>query len=244
MESKYENAKGWEARSDEEIVRGIRGGNVDLFEILIRRYDQRVYRAARAVLADDAEAEDVTQEAWMRAFRHLDQFAERARFSTWLTKIAIHEAFARIRRAKAGRARILQPASGEEDRLTLRESSGPDPENRAIGGELRSFLEAAVEALPEAYRVVFVLREVEGLSTLETANSLDVTEEAVKTRLSRARALLRRELMVRAGPSIARGFPFLGRRCDRMVAVVMTRVRQGLRTPPAAGGRPATELGS
>jgi RNA polymerase sigma-70 factor (ECF subfamily) len=127
-------------------------------------------------------------------------------------------------------------------------ASGPDPESQALGGELRCFLEAAVEALPEAYRVVFVLREVEGLSTAETAKSLVLTEEAVKTRLSRARALLRRELMTRTGPSITRSFPFLGWRCERM-SVVMRRIREGLRTPPApgedpiAGARPATEPG-
>jgi RNA polymerase sigma-70 factor (ECF subfamily) len=234
--------------ADEEIVRAVLAGEVDLFAVLIRRYDQRVYRAARAVLANDAEAEDVTQEAWVRAFEHLGQFAERARFSTWLTKIAIHEAFGRLRRVQTRRSRVYEPATGEEDGLT--DPSRHDPESRALGGELRSFLETAVEALPEAYRVVFMLREVDGLSTAETANSLGLTEEAVKTRLSRARALLRRELMARAGPSIARSFPFLGRRCERMVSVVMRRIRESLPAPaapgedPITGARPPTEPGA
>lgn len=242
MRTKYESAndsKVPEDLSDEEIVRVVLGGDVDIFEVLIRRYDQRVYRAARAVLANDAEAEDVTQEAWVRAFEHLGQFAERARFSTWLTKIAIHEAFARLRRAQTRRAHVSKPATGEEDGVT--DTSRPDPESRALGGELRSFLETAVEALPEAYRVVFMLREVDGLSTTETASSLDLTEEAVKTRLSRARALLRRELMARAGPSVARSFPFLGRRCERMVSVVMRRIRESL--PASAGDRVAPGRG-
>ncbi len=252
MESNNERGNGWkvpEELSDEEIVRAVLGGNVDLFEILIRRYDQRVYRAARAVLSNDAEAEDVTQEAWVRAFGHLGQFAGRALFSTWLTKIAVHEAFARLR-GETRRTPVPEPASGEEDGLIESLGGPPDPESQALGGELRSFLEAAVEALPETYRVVFVLREVEGLSTVETAKSLDLSEEAVKTRLSRGRALLRRELMARTGQSITRSFPFLGWRCDRMATVVMRRIRQGLRTPPApsedpaASARPPAERGS
>ena len=214
--------------SDEEIVSRVLQGQADLFEILLRRYDQRVYRTARAVTADDQEAEDVTQEARMRAFRHLGQFGQRARFSTWLTRIALHEAWARARRAR--RSRPLEDAPWEES-LTSRSS---DPEGDAAGGELRGLLESAVEGLPEFYRVVFILREVEGLSTAEAATALELSEDVVKTRLSRARAFLRRELTTRAGPGISRAFPFLGRRCARMAGTVMSRIRTdlGLDTAP------------
>jgi RNA polymerase sigma-70 factor (ECF subfamily) len=214
---------------DEEIVQRVLEGDVDLFEILLRRYDQRVYRAARAVLGDDQEAEDVTQEAWVRAFRHLGQFEKRARFSTWLTRIALHEAWARSRRARNRRS--LEETPSWEEKLVSRSSS---PEGDAAGGELRAFLESAVEGLPEFYRVVFVLRAIEGLSTAEAAVALELSEDAVKTRLSRARALLRRELTARAGPGLAQAFPFFGRRCDRMVDAVMSRIRTDLGLAPGA----------
>lgn len=207
------------APSDEEIVRRVCAGERDLFELLMRRYNQRIYRTARAVLRNDVEAEDVTQEAWLRAFAHLSQFEGRARFSTWLTRIALHEAWSRGRRAK----KLEEPATGEEE-PPVTDISG-DPETRASGQEVRSYLESAIEGLPDAYRLVFVLREVEELSTSETAEALQITQDVVKTRLHRARAMLRRELLASAGPTIARTFPFLGRRCDRMVERVMTLIR-------------------
>jgi RNA polymerase sigma-70 factor (ECF subfamily) len=207
--------------SDEEIVGRVCAGERDLFELLLRRYNQRVYRTARAVLRNDAEAEDVTQEAWLRAFVHLDQFEGRARFSTWLTQIALHEAWSRMRRSKKFEDPDVTPP---EDRAT-EETGTRDPETDASGREVRSHLESAVEGLPDSYRLVFVLREIEELSTAETAASLQITEDVVKTRLHRARAMLRRDLLERAGPSIARTFPFLGSRCDGMVERVMTMIR-------------------
>jgi len=215
--------------SDEEIVRRVVEGEVELFGILLRRYDQRLYRTARAVLADDGEAEDVTQETWMRAFRHLDQFEQKARFSTWLLRIALHEAWGRARRAR--KSQPLEETPSWEQNLI---SHSSDPEGEAAGGELRGLLESAVEGLPEFYRVVFILREVEGLCTAEVAATLELSEDVVKTRLSRARAFLRRELTARAGPGISRAFPFLGRRCARMAGLVMSRIRTdlGLGTAP------------
>lgn len=207
--------------SDEEIVRRVCAGERDLFELLLRRYNQRVYRAARAVLRNDADAEDVTQETWLRAFAHLAQFEGRARFSTWLTRIALHEAWSRARRAR----KIEEPAMSSEQDAPDEERASGDPETHASDREVRSYLESAVETLPEAYRVVFVLREIEQLSTAEAAEMLQISEDVVKTRLYRARAMLRRELLARAGPTIARTFPFLGDRCDRMVARVMAVVR-------------------
>src|SRR5215470_11201315 len=169
--------------TDEDIVERILGGETALFELLMRRYNRRLYRVVRGIMKDDAEAEDVTQDAYVRAFEHLDQFAGRARFSTWLTRIAVHEASARRRR----RGRQIDI----EDAMPTLPSAAAGPEQRAADRELGQVLKAAVDALPEVYGSVFMLREVEGLSTTETAACLEIPAQTVKTRLHRARALLR-----------------------------------------------------
>lgn len=213
-----------DAFSDEEVVRRVRAGQIDLFEILMRRYNQRVYRLARAVLRSDSEAEDVTQEAWVRAYAHLDQFAGRAAFSTWLSRIALHEAWARARRGK--RFETIEPDPGVESREMKRASAGRDPEGEAFGREVRSLVETAVEALPESYRTVFMLRHIEELSTAETAELLELSEETVKTRLHRARSTLQQELLSGAGAGIKHAFPFLGDRCNRTVESVLARIKR------------------
>jgi RNA polymerase sigma-70 factor (ECF subfamily) len=208
--------------SDEAIVSRVLTGEKNLFGLLLRRYDQRLYRVARAVLRDDAEAEDVVQEAWVRAFQHLHQYAGRACFSTWLTRIAMYEAWARARRRK----KLVPIAPGpdaEAHPMNESISGASDPEREAAEREATSALEAAIEALPESYRSVFVLRGLEGLSTAEAAECLDLTPEAVKTRLHRARNLLRKELSRVASP-LTGVFPFLGARCDGMVARVLARI--------------------
>jgi RNA polymerase sigma-70 factor, ECF subfamily len=204
---------------DAEVVRRVIDGEVELFEILMRRHNQRVYRVGRAVLADDALAEDLAQEAWVRVFERLEQFEGRAVFSTWLTKIVLHEAWARAR--KAGRLRPLpdDPAASDGFR-----SADPNPEERMLGIELRTHLESAIEGLPAIYREVLVLRDVEDLSTAETADLLRITESAVKVRLHRARAMLKRSVSDRVGDASREFFPFRGERCDRLVHAVMARV--------------------
>lgn len=206
--------------TDEEAIARVRAGEVELFELLLRRYNQRVYRTVRAVVRDDALAEDVVQEAWLRAYAHLDQYEGRARFSTWLTRIALREAWNRLRRQQRTEVPMTQPEDANE-------SAEAGPEEQAAAKEVRTHLDSAVEALPEEYRVVFVLRAVEELSTAETAESLDISEENVKVRLHRARAMLRRDLLERAGPGIAALYQFAGERCDRMVQGVMSRIRFG-----------------
>jgi len=209
--------------SDEEVVRRVRAGETGLFEIIMRRYNQRLYRVARAILRDDAEAEDVTQQAYVNAYRHLDQFASRAMFSTWLTKIAVHEALARARRR--GRFDEQEAVNdGDGDTMEALKSPGADPERQAFAGELRGLIESAIEALPEHYRAVFVMREVEGMSTAESADCLDITEETAKTRLHRARMLLREILYERAGIESGAAFPFHAPRCDRVVAAVYEQI--------------------
>jgi RNA polymerase sigma-70 factor, ECF subfamily len=205
---------------DEDIVGRILAGEAPLFEVLMRRHNQRLYRAARAILRDDREAEDVMQEAYVNAYTHLAQFDRRAKFSTWLTKIAVHEALARARRR--GRYASLDDSSLEERMPTL---SSPDPERQAFGREIGAFIEAAVEDLADGYREVFMLRQVQGMSTAETAEVLGLSEDVVKTRFSRARAALQRDLLARTGAAASTAFTFGQERCDRLVAKVLDAIR-------------------
>ncbi len=218
---------------DTEVVRRVRAGETGLFEILMRRHNRRVYRVARAIVKDESEAEDVMQEAYVNAYTHLHQFAERAQFSTWLTRIAVHEALARVRK----RDRLTEFDEDEEageQTMPAFNVIGRTPEQQASNAELRVLLEDAVQSLPEGYRIVFVLREIEGLNTAETAESLGVTEETVKTRLHRARALLREELFERAGIATSYAFEFHLSRCDRIVKNVLERIAA---LPPGVGSR-------
>jgi RNA polymerase sigma-70 factor (ECF subfamily) len=209
------------ALSDEQVVADVLGGHTALFEVLMRRYNERVYRAARSIVGDDAEAEDVMQQAYVNAFTHLRQFKGQAQFSTWLTKIAIHESLLRVRRK-----RRYEPFEEDESGVTLwiGRHDPADPERQAASGELHALLESAIDRLPDGAREVFVLRQVEGMSTLEVAQALEVSEDVVKTRLSRARAALRRDLMDRMGSSAPDAFRFYQPRCDRMVSEVLSRI--------------------
>lgn len=213
----------WDAIPDDEVVQRVRGGETALYEILMRRYNLRVYRVARTILRNDAEAEDVMQETYVRAYQHLDQFAGKAKFSTWLTKIAVYEALGRIRRR--GRNEDLESLSETSLHTMTKVTAGTrNPERQTYDRELKMVLEAAIDALPAGYRSVFVLRAVEGLSVAETAACLDVGAETVKTRLHRARASLRKEIHRRAGIVAADVFPFHLSRCDRVVEAVFKRI--------------------
>ena len=208
--------------SDEEVVKRVLAGDVSLFEILMRRYNQRLFRVARGILADDAEAEDVMQEAYMRAFRELATFRGEALFSTWLTRIACHEALARARK----RRRLVPLAGGDGGG-----GEPPDPPSEAIGPErelenreLQAVLREAVEVLPDPLRAVFCLREIEDLSTEETADALGLTAENVRVRLHRAKRSLRQTLDARIGREVRRLYLFDGPRCDRIVETVFARL--------------------
>ena len=220
--------------TDADIVKRVRGGEQGLFEVLMRRHNQRVYRAARAVLKDEREVEDVMQQAYINAYTHLHQFEERSRFSTWLTRIVLNEAFGRRQKlvfeSRATAARVDEPSGEFMDGLT---SPQPGPEHQAYAQELRHVLEEAVDALPEAYRAVFLLRDIEGLSTAETGEGLGLGDEAVKTRLHRARAMIRRTVSSRIGDSAAGAFQFQAPRCDRVVAFVLDAIS---RPEPASRG--------
>jgi RNA polymerase sigma-70 factor, ECF subfamily len=212
--------------TDSELVKRVQAGERGLFEILMRRHNQRLYRAVRAVLGADGEVEDVMQQAYLNAFAHLDQFEARSEFSTWLTRIALNEAFARRRRLR----RVNATAAMADDTGTFQEpidtvmTPQPDPERQAYSSELHRVLEHAVDALPDTYRVVFVLRDVEGLSTAETGKGLGLREEAVKTRLHRARTMIRRAVTAQIGAVAADTFQFHAPRCDRVVAAVLGEI--------------------
>jgi len=205
-----------EAWSDEQVVRRVLAGETALYELLMRRYNQRLYRVARAILRNDAEAEDVMQDAYVRAYQHLANYEGRAKFSTWLTRIAVHEALARSRR----HSRFQSLDNEEESKgrvMRSLASAGRNPEEAAYDRELGGVLEQAILKLPEDHRVVFMLRDVEGMSTDETAECLNLSPENVKVRLHRARAGLRKDLYARAGATAAQSFELHAVRCDRVV---------------------------
>jgi RNA polymerase sigma-70 factor, ECF subfamily len=216
-------------QSDEGIVQAVLAGNTALFELLMRRYNDRLYRTARAITRDDREAEDVMQQAYVNAFANLRQFKGEALFSTWLTRIAINEALARVRRR--GRYEPFEDDSVDQDGIVPNRSAF-DPERQAFAGELRELLEWAIDALPDGAREVFVLRDVEGLNTADTAAALGVSSDVVKTRLSRARTALRRSLLERAGATAPDVFRFHRPRCDALVKLVLGRIADEI--PPEA----------
>ena len=211
-----------ESLTDEEVVYRVRGGETALYEVIMRRYNQRLYRIARAILHSDAEAEDVMQDAYVRNYEHLDQFAARAPFAAWLTRIAVQEALARLRQSH--RTQPLDDTQNDGEQSMWMTSKSLDPEQSASGAQLRDLLEQAVLGLPEHYRTVIMLRDIEELSTTETAVALDLTEDNVKVRLHRGHGMIRRWLLDRVGADAKEAFPFMGARCDRVVEGVFNRL--------------------
>lgn len=213
--------------TDEQVVERVLAGETAFFEVIMRRYNQRLYRAARAITRSDSEAEDVVQDAYVRAFQHLGQYRGESAFGSWLTRIAVNEAIARLRQSKK-----FEPFEDAEGEVVHMSSPDRSPEQNAADSETRALLEQAVERLPDNYRVVYMLREVEELSTAETAQVLEATEENVKVRLHRARALLRRQLYATVGKNAREAFTFHAVRCDRVVRNVFARLQQlGITTP-------------
>jgi RNA polymerase sigma-70 factor (ECF subfamily) len=209
-----------EVLADDEVVRRVLAGDRTSFEVVMRRYNRRLFRVARGLLGDDDEAEDVLQDAYVRAFEHLDQFEGRSSFSTWLTRIAVHEATAR--RRKLHRIQLID-MGGFEDRQKPRSSQKEAALDHASNRELGVVLRQAVDALPCDLRTVFTLRLVEGLDTRETAECLGLTSSNVKVRLHRARQLLQRHIDQRLGAEVRQLYQFDGARCDSIVRAVMIR---------------------
>jgi RNA polymerase sigma-70 factor (ECF subfamily) len=202
---------------DGTLLELVRSGDRNAFGTLMRRYNQRVFRIARAILVDDAEAEDAGQEAWVSAYRHLHQFEGRSSFSSWIGRIVSREALARARRR-----RPVPVAEVSEEVMDRRD----DPERRASQVEARAILERAIDSLPDSFRTVFVLRAVEEMSVAETAACLEIPEDTVKTRLHRARRLLRDDLAQQLDIATTDAFAFAGARCDRMVEQVLRRLEE------------------
>lgn len=208
--------------SDEAIVTRVREGETALYEILLRRYNQRLYRTIRAILRDDRNVEDVMQQAYIDAYTHLDQFRGDAKFATWLTRIAVNRA---IRNGRGDRRGLELVVSDQESAIERIPARNIDPEHAMYGHELKVVLESLIGQLPEPFRMVFVMREVEGLSTAETAACLEINEDTVKTRLHRARRLLQEQLDRRLGPAASQVYAFHLSRCDRVVAGVMAAIQ-------------------
>ena len=205
--------------SDEEIARRVLRGEPELFELLMRRHNQRLYRCVRPLLRDEAEVEDVMQQTYVMAFQRLGQFAGRSRLGTWLARIAVHEALGRLRRARRKPWLELEPHAEPT------QAPASDPREMAANRELAGLLERAIDALPALYRQVFVLREVEGMNTADAAVALAVSEDVVKTRLVRARSMLHRRLAAVAKAELGSLFPFRATRCDRVVRLVLALLR-------------------
>ena len=207
--------------TDEEVVARVLAGEAALYEILMRRHNQRIYRIVRGILRDDGEAEDVMQDAYVRAYQHLGQFEGRSTFVTWLSRIAMHEAFARAR--KLGR-QVSLDSEPKWNAMNPLLTTATSPEANVANSELRASLEAAILSLPQKYRSVVILRDVEEMTTAEVASSLEISEELVKVQLHRARALVRKALFRQSGQSIRELFAFPATRCDRVVAAVLSRI--------------------
>lgn len=217
---------------DLALMQQAAAGNMRAFDTLMQRYNQRLYRAARGILHNEADAEDAVQEAWLKAYKHLRDFQGKAAPLTWLTRIAINEALMCYRRNKSHDA-IIQPVESDEQADHIIATQGDfmnllnpaQPDQLASGTELRRLIEARIDELPDRYRVVFMLRGVEGLSFAEIASVLDLPQATVRVRYMRARRLLHKALEQYIDLSTGNAFSFAGERCERIVAGVHARLR-------------------
>ena len=206
--------------SDQEVVGRVLNGDTGIFEVLMRRYNPRLYRTIRAILGSDEEVEDAMQDAYIQAYRNLAQFEGRSSLATWLTRIAVNQALGRLRKR-----RRFSSLDGElEFEMPNDEDRTPNPEKRLLNTELGQRLEAALNSLPPRYRTILVLREIEGLSTSEAADCLGMSAEAAKVSLHRARLRLRETLTRDCGPALQELFAFHAMRCDRVVRGVFQRI--------------------
>ncbi|MBZ9974839.1 RNA polymerase sigma factor [Mesorhizobium sp. BR-1-1-10] len=206
---------------DMQLVHRALTRDPDAFRAIMKVYNQRLYRIARGILRNDAEAEDVVQEAYVSAFASLAAFRGQSTLATWLSRIVINEALGRLRKR---RRTVEMPADPEARIIRFPLKSNDDPERTMAQRQILALVERATDSLPDIYRMVFVARVIEGLSMEETADLLGVWPETVKTRLHRARALLRKALDDEIGPVLLDAFPFAGRRCERLTQAVMGRL--------------------
>jgi RNA polymerase sigma-70 factor (ECF subfamily) len=217
------------AADDGDLVRRIAREDHGAFETLMRKYNGKLFRVARSILKDDSEAEDTLQDAYLDAYRHIGDFRGGSALGTWLTRIVINQALMRLRRQKRHRVVVpfgdqqaAQPAQAEAE---VPDEKSESPSNAAFRAEVRLMLERRIDELPLAFRTVFVMREVEDMTVEETADCLGIPAATVRTRLFRARALLREALARDMDSATVDVFGFAGARCDRIVAGVLARTR-------------------
>lgn len=211
--------------SDDTLVARARAGDVPAHELIMRRYNRRLFRVTRSILRDSDAAQDAMQDAYVRAFTHLDNYRAPGNFAAWLTRIAVNEALMRHR--KDQRYLPLAAADDESDHLTSPPVRTDTPEDLAAGGELRRLIEIAIDRLPDSFRTVFMLRAIEQLSVEETAASLEIPAATVKTRFHRARVLMQQALNDDIEAAGLKAFDFDGPRCDRIVQSVLERLKIG-----------------
>ena len=212
--------------SDADLARRIAAGDEECLRRLVRRHNQPLFRAARSILRDDAEAEDAVQEGYLAAYRAMGTFRGDAKLSTWLMRIVVNEALGRSRRNKRG-AEVITIDSGAQAlaaEQTMSDNPDHQPESLAASAQTRRLIEAKIDALPEQFRTVFVLRAVEEMTVEEVAATLAIPEATVRTRFFRARALLRESMSREVDLAIQEAFSFAGERCDRITASVLARV--------------------
>ena len=211
---------------DAELVRRVLARDADAFRTIMQRHNRRLYRIARSVLRNGAEAEDAVQEAYVSAFTHLASYRGESSLAAWLSRIAMNEALARLRRRRSSaEVAMLDEARSKAEIIQFpRSAQNDDPERTMAQRQILQLVEQATDDLPEAYRLVFVTRVIEGMSVEETAELLGIKPQTVKTRLHRARQLVRDRLNKQIGPVLMDAFPFAGKRCERMTEAVMKRL--------------------
>ncbi len=212
--------------SDVELIRRACNREEAAFRTIMERHNRRLYRLARSILRNDSEAEDAVQEAYVKAFTHLSGFRGDSTLATWLARITMNEALGRLRRERQTvelDTIEVQHTEAEIIQFPQMVASG-DPERNTAQREILRLVERAMDNLPESFRIVFMARVIEGMSVEETANLLNLQPETVKTRLHRARRLMRDELDKQIGPVLMDAFPFAGRRCERMTNAVLRRL--------------------
>ena len=217
--------------SDSALVERIATGDQLAFEAVMRKYNGKLYRIARAILKNDSDAEDVLQDAYLDAYRHIGEFRGGSELATWLTRIVINQALMRVRKERR-RSSIIPFRSALMHETDSPEAQVPDqqsesPSASVIRAETRRMLERRIDELPVAFRTVFIMREVEEMSVEETARCLSITPATVRTRLFRARALLREALARDIDSATGDVFAFAGARCDRIVSAVLARLNSG-----------------
>jgi RNA polymerase sigma-70 factor, ECF subfamily len=212
--------------TDAELVRRARERDEAAIRSIMQSNNRRLYRLARGILRNDSEAEDVVQETYVRAFTHLQDFRGDSSFATWLGRIAINEALGRLRRQRANVEWTSLPPGMPEAQIIQfpRPAASEDPEKSMAQRQIQHVVEHAIDDLPEAFRIVFITRVIEGMNVEETAEILGLKPETVKTRLHRARAMLRDNVEKKIGPVVMEAFPFAGKRCERLTDAVLKRL--------------------